>query len=263
MVYTPPMTIAASALTQQWEVQGFAAPLAVLSEDEVRHYREEFDRLEAREGRDRAEIKLIDRHFDLEFVWRLAHHPRVLDAVEAAIGPNILLLASHFFCKYPAVGAEGRGERFVAWHQDVTYWGLEPPLAVSGWIAIDDSDVENGCLRVVRGSHRNGLLSHGRAEREGNLLSVNQAIPPELVDLGKAVDVCLRAGQMSLHHGLLVHGSNPNRSSRRRCGLSIRYIPPDVRQVTPNSLGSFWRAVLVRGENRSRHFPPPALPPRA
>src|SRR5205807_9547383 len=72
------MTIAASALTQQWEAQGFAAPLAVLSEDEVRHYREEFDRLEAREEIGRAHVKLIDRHFDLEFVWRLAHHPRVL-----------------------------------------------------------------------------------------------------------------------------------------------------------------------------------------
>src|SRR5437660_6938986 len=133
------MTIAAAVLTRQWETQGFVAPLAVLSEREVRDYREEFDRLEAREGRDRAEIQLIDRHFDLEFVWRLASHPRVLDAVEAAIGPNILLLASHFFCKYPAGGAEGRGERFVAWHQDVTYWGLEPAVAASVWSAIYDA----------------------------------------------------------------------------------------------------------------------------
>ena len=257
------MAVATSPLLDRWETQGFVAPIDVLSDAEVQYYRSEFDKLEADEGRDRAEIKLIDRHFDLEFVWRLGNHPRVLDAVEAAIGPNILLLASHFFCKYPAAGEQGRGERFVAWHQDVTYWGLEPPLAVSGWIAIDDSDLENGCMRVIKGSHRNGLLPHGRADRVGNLLSINQEIPRELVDERAAVDICLKAGQVSLHHGLLVHGSNPNRSSRRRCGLTIRYVPPEVKQTAPNSLGRFWSAVLVRGRDSYRHFPPPELPPRS
>src|SRR5207244_2165335 len=120
-----------------------------------------FDAVEARVGRELAEIKLHDRHLDEEFVWRLATHPRVLDAVEELIGPDILLLGSHFFCKYPA---EERGERFVAWHQDVTYWGLEPPFALSAWVAIDDADEANGCMRAIPGSHRAGVLTHGTDE---------------------------------------------------------------------------------------------------
>ncbi len=252
--------LAAMPIAEQWETQGFIPSVDVLTEAEVREYRAAFDDLERREGRERAEIKLIDRHFDLEFVWRLATHPAVLDAVQSVIGPNLLVLGSHFFCKYPAAGADGRGERFVAWHQDVAYWGLEPPLSASAWIAIDDSDVENGCMRVIRESHRSGILPHGTADRAGNLLSINQEIPRDRVDESAAVDLCLRAGQMSLHHGLLVHGSNPNRSTRRRCGLTVRYVPPYVRQTTTNSLGTWWQAVLVRGEDRDRHFPPREVP---
>ena len=127
--------------------------------------------------------------------------------------------------------------------------------AVSAWIAIDDADEENGCMRVIPGSHRLGLLTHAKAGQPGNLLSVNQAVPAELVDEARAVSVPLRAGQMSLHHGLLLHSSLPNRSNRRRCGLTLRYVPPAVKQVALNSLGEAWPAVLVRGEDRYRHFP--------
>jgi len=236
----------------QWEARGFVPAVDVLSPQEATGSRRLFDALEARVGRAEAEVRLQGRHFDEEFVWRLATHPRVLDAVEGVMGPDILLLGSHFFCKYPA---EERGERFVAWHQDVAYWGLEPPLAVSAWIAIDDADEANGCMRVIPGSQRLGLLVHAKAGQPGNLLSVNQAVPPELVDEARAVSVPLRAGQMSLHHGLLLHSSLPNRSNRRRCGLTLRYVPPAVKQVALNSLGEAWPAVLVRGEDRYRHFP--------
>jgi len=236
----------------QWDAQGFVPAVDVLSPEEATGSRRLFDELEARVGRAEAEVRLQSRHFDEEFVWRLATHPRVLDAVEGVMGPDILLLGSHFFCKYPA---EERGERFVAWHQDVTYWGLEPPFAVSAWIAIDDADEENGCMRVIPGSHRLGLLTHAKAGQPGNLLSVNQAVPAELVDEARAVSVPLRAGQMSLHHGVLLHASLPNRSTRRRCGLTLRYVPPRVKQVAVNSLGEAWPAVLVRGQDRYRHFP--------
>ncbi len=249
-----------ATLSEQWVERGFLPVVDVLAPEEAIRCRAQFDALERDVGRDTAEIRILDRHLDVEFVWRLATHPRVLDAVAAVLGPDVLLLASNFFCKYPA---DERGERFVAWHQDVTYWGLEPARAITAWIAIDDADVENGCMSVVPGSHRLGILEHGKSGRAGNLLSINQAVPDGLVDEGRAVSMPLRAGQMSLHDGMLLHGSHPNRSSRRRCGLAVRFTTPDVRQVSPNSLRGYYRPVLVRGTDRHRHFPPVEVPWRA
>jgi non-heme Fe2+,alpha-ketoglutarate-dependent halogenase len=242
---------------EQWARDGFLPVIDVLTPEEARECRQAFDGLEREVGRETAEIQLSDRHLDREFIWRLATHPRVLEAVEAALGPDVLLLASSFFCKYPA---EERGERFVAWHQDVTYWGLEPARAITAWIAIDDADVENGCMSVIPGSHRLGILDHGKSDRAGNLLSINQEVPEELFDERRAVSMPLRAGQMSLHDGMLLHGSHPNRSNRRRCGLAVRFTTPDVRQVAPNSVRRYYRPVLVRGKDRYGHFPPVEVP---
>ena len=115
-------------------------------------------------------------------------------------------------------------------------------------------------MRFVPGSHRLGLLAHATSGRAGNLLSINQEVPADLVDERRAVNVPLRAGQASLHHGLLLHASFENHSSRRRCGLALRYVPPEVRQVVPNSRGGLWSATLVRGEDRLGHFPSRAVP---
>jgi ectoine hydroxylase-related dioxygenase (phytanoyl-CoA dioxygenase family) len=247
-------------LTEQWTERGFVPALNVLTPAEAADTRAQFDALEREIPPEAAEVRILDRHLDVEFIWRLATHPRVLDAVEAVLGPDVLLLASNFFCKYPA---QERGERFVAWHQDVTYWGLEPPRAITAWIAIDDADEENGCMSVIPGSHRRGLLEHGKSARVGNLLSVNQEVPDGLVDGSRAVSMPLRAGQMSLHDGMLLHGSHPNRSVRRRCGLAVRFTTPDVRQVAANSLRGYYRPVLVRGVDRYRHFSPVEVPWRA
>jgi ectoine hydroxylase-related dioxygenase (phytanoyl-CoA dioxygenase family) len=131
---------------------------------------------------------------------------------------------------------------------------LEPPQSVTAWYAVDDSDVENGCMRVIPGTHRGGVREHGKAERAGNLLSINQEVPVTSEEEAGAVDLVLRAGEISLHHGMVIHGSNPNRSTRRRCGLTLRYITPAVRQVSLNSQGRGYAAVLVRGEDRFHHF---------
>jgi ectoine hydroxylase-related dioxygenase (phytanoyl-CoA dioxygenase family) len=157
-------------------------------------------------------------------------------------------LGTHFFCKY------GPQEKFVAWHQDVTYWGLEPPQAVTAWYAIDDSDQENGCMRVIPGSHREGLRAHGKSKREGNLLSINQELTASPDEEQAAVDLILKAGEISLHDGTLIHGSLPNRSTRRRCGLTIRYVAPAVLPTQKNSLGQDWKTVLVSGQDRFNNF---------
>src|SRR6266852_1833375 len=263
-----------NSLAVSFEADGYVSGLRVLDGAGADEVRRQFDALEAAEGRERCQIGLLDRHFDQRFVWELATHPAVLEGVAAVLGPDIMLLATHFFCKYPALrgqgsGARGQGtssgdsdpspltpdpSRYVAWHQDVTYWGLEPPQSVTAWYAVDDSDVENGCMRVIPGTHRGGVREHGKAERAGNLLSINQEVPVTAEEEAGAVDLVLRAGEISLHHGMVIHGSNPNRSTRRRCGLTLRYVPPSVRQVALNSQGRGYAAVLVRGEDRFHHF---------
>lgn len=232
-----------------FESQGYATGIRVAEQADVNCYRQLFDDVEAREGRAKCQKGLFDPHFTLPFVWELATSPAILDCIEAIIGPNILLMGSHFFCKY------GPSEAFVAWHQDVTYWGLEPPLAVSAWYAVDDSDAGNGCMQVIPRTHREGLRTHGKsADPSANLLSINQAVPVHESELPQVVNIELKAGEISLHHGLTVHGSQPNRSTRRRCGLAMIYMPTSVRQVEKSSLGTHWSALLVRGENCEKHF---------
>jgi ectoine hydroxylase-related dioxygenase (phytanoyl-CoA dioxygenase family) len=189
------------------------------------------------------------------FWVRLVSDRRILDLVEPLIGPNIALFASHYICK---PGGDGLP---VLWHQDGSYWPLEPMEVVTAWLAVDDSDEENGCMRVIPGSHRGPMLTHHRHQRDAVL---GTEIRTEDLDESRAVDVRLPAGSVSLHHPMLVHGSNPNLSSRRRCGLTIRYIPTTTR-ITREP----WKSFLFRGRevegingysplppyDAARHFP--------
>jgi ectoine hydroxylase-related dioxygenase (phytanoyl-CoA dioxygenase family) len=220
----------------------------LFDEGRIAGARRVFDRIEQAASPAQRQVGLMSKHLTHREVWDLATDPRTLDAVESVVGGDIVLLGTHFFVKYPNLK-----ESFVAWHQDVTYWGLQPPQAVSIWLAIDDADVENGCMRVIPGSHLGGLLPHGVAAQAGNLLSVNQEIPAQHIDAGAAVDLPLRAGWASLHDGLLVHGSNPNRSQRRRCGLTIRYTTPGVRVAGDANFKGDWKPILVRGTDRFKH----------
>jgi non-haem Fe2+, alpha-ketoglutarate-dependent halogenase len=230
---------------------GYLSPLAILTPEEATETRAQFDALEARAGRETAQIGLLDQHTTEPFIDALATHPNVLAAVESVLGPDFFLLATHFFCKY------GEGEsasKFVAWHQDVTYWGLEPPQAVTLWLAIDDADEENGCMQVIPGTHTGGIREHGTAQKAGNLLSINQEVPITPEEEASAVSLELPAGHASLHDGCLIHGSLPNISNRRRCGLTLRYIPAHVRQRENNSHGKRWNPILVRGTDTQGHW---------
>jgi non-haem Fe2+, alpha-ketoglutarate-dependent halogenase len=231
--------------------EGFIAALPVLTPEEAAQVRKQFDALETRVGRETAQIGLLDRHLIEPFIYELATHPKVLEVIESVLGPDFFLLATHFFCKY---GEGDAAAKFVAWHQDVTYWGLEPPVAVTVWLAIDDADEENGCMRVIPGSHAAGIREHGTAEQAGNLLSINQEVPVTESEEASAVSLPLPAGFASLHDGCLIHGSLPNASHRRRCGLTLRYIPTEVHQSTLNSHGKRWKPILVHGTDRYRHW---------
>ena len=155
---------------------------------------------------------------------------------EEYVGPNIALFASHYIAKPPGDGQP------VLWHQDGSYWPLEPMEVVTLWLAVDDSLPENGCMRVVPGTQHMELHEMQPSHDTPNVLS--SQIDPKLVNEDEAVDVVLKAGGVSVHHPNIVHGSNPNTSGLRRCGLTIRYIPTSTR-ITQKP----WEcAFLLRGK---------------
>lgn len=161
---------------------------------------------------------------DDPFWCRVISDSRLVDIAAQFVGQSLALFASSYFAKPPFDGLP------VLWHQDGSYWPLDPPDAVvSLWVAVDDSTAENGCLRVVPGSHRmelKGLIPDSTTPNA--LLSRMSA---EWIDESKAVDVVLNAGDVSVHSPNIIHGSNANNSPKRRCGLSIRYIPTTTRIV--------------------------------
>ena len=173
---------------------------------------------------------------------QLVRHPAILDAVEDVLGPNLLCWGSQFFAK------DAGDTAYVSWHQDGTYWGLSSPDVVTAWVALTPSIPENGCMRVVPGTQLR-QVAHEDTFAESNLLSRGQEIAVK-VDEAKVVDVVLQPGQMSLHHVLIFHGSEPNQSDVRRVGFAIRYVPTHVSQTS----GIRESAMLVRGVDEFGHF---------
>ena len=173
---------------------------------------------------------------------QLVRHPAILDAVEDVLGPNLLCWGSQFFAK------DAGDTAYVSWHQDGTYWGLSSPDVVTAWVALTPSLPENGCMRVVPGTQLR-QVAHEDTFAESNLLSRGQEIAVK-VDEAKVVDVVLQPGQMSLHHVLIFHGSEPNQSDVRRVGFAIRYVPTHVSQTS----GIRESALLVRGVDEFGHF---------
>jgi len=222
--------------------RGYLFPIAVLSEAEVAQARADLAATEARLG-GRLDGRMNQKpHLLFPWVDRLIRHPRVLDAVESVLGPNILAWGCQFFAKPAGDPA------FVSWHQDGTYWGLSSADVVTAWIALTPSTPESGCMRVIAGTHRT-QVPHTDTFAETNMLSRGQEIAVA-VNEAEAIDIVLRPGEMSLHHVLIFHGSPPNRAAQPRIGLAIRYVPPSVHQRD----GTKGSATLVRGEDRTGHW---------
>jgi non-heme Fe2+,alpha-ketoglutarate-dependent halogenase len=221
---------------------GYVSPVRVLSEGEAIGIRE---RLEAFERRQGAPLHGALRHKShLLFPWLndLIRERRILDAIEDLFGANLLCWTTNFFIKEPRDGA------FVSWHQDSTYWGLSAPDVVTAWVALSESNEQNGSMQVIPGTHLMDQLPHRDTFAARNLLTRGQEIAVD-VDASKAVSINLMPGEMSLHHVRIVHGSPPNRSAGRRIGFAIRYIPTYVRQLQGDD-----SATLVRGVDEYRTF---------
>lgn len=225
---------------------GFLAPLEALGEDEVRHYRQCLDAFEEDRGgplTGNDPALRYKTHVLLPWVAELVRHPRILDAVEALVGPDILCWTCTWFIKEPG------SPSVTVWHQDATYFGLRPHEHVTAWIALGEASEASGCMRFVPASHELGQLRHVARAIPNSMNGGGQRTEREF-DLEDTVAAPLGPGQFSLHHTLCVHTSGPNTTRERRIGLGISYIPAAVRHIGTARMP----ASLVRGRDRYGHF---------
>jgi len=230
-----------AAQKKQYQDDGYVAPIDIFSKEEANEIRKEIEYIEKKwphelEGLGRNYIHLISPVFD-----KICHHNKVLDAVESIIGKNILVCGTTLFVK----NHEEKG--FVSFHQDAKYIGLEPYNWVTAWVAVTDANEENGCMLMWPGSHKENLKYHDQKFDENNLLTRGQTV--ENVPMDKTKPVILKAGQMSLHHPTVVHGSGLNKSNDRRIGFVIQsYIGSNVSQV----LGKMY-VQQARGDDKFKY----------
>jgi non-heme Fe2+,alpha-ketoglutarate-dependent halogenase len=209
---------------QTYQEEGFISPIDVMSEDEALSYAQ---RLQAAEVQYPLELSGVNRnnaHLCFKFLDELAHHSRVLDAVEDLVGQHFTLWGSVLFIKEP------NSSHFVSWHQDATYMGITPRNFVTPWIALTHSNKHNGCMSMIPRSHVNEIQPHKDTYGEDNILTRGQEV--DNVDSSQAVDLILKPGQMSLHHAMIIHGSQPNQSKdKRRIGFALQsFMPAGAKQ---------------------------------
>lgn len=228
---------------------GYISPLNGYSSEDAKANREYFDSLLAQIPSDNS-YAINCYQARLSGLWDICTNSLILDYVQDLIGEDIICWASHFFCKLP-----GDPKR-VPWHQDASYWYLSPAKTVTVWLAIDDADEANSAMRFIPGTHRNGNL-------DTKIASSNSVLSLETTGISenvKSFSNNLLAGQFSMHAEMLVHGSFPNESDRRRCGLTIRYCSPDVK-ITNDAWAAGVESIICRGSDRSnswQHFDRPS-----
>jgi non-heme Fe2+,alpha-ketoglutarate-dependent halogenase len=235
----------------QYNELGYLKPFDIFNQLEAERNRAYFDYILAsmrvfNDGRDTYAIN--GYHSRCKGIYDLATDPRILDLVEDIVGPNIIVWGTHFFCKVP------HDPKSVPWHQDASYWPLSPARTVTAWIAIDDVDVENSAMHVIPKTHNKGPLKWKNTEGPAVL---SQEIE-NIEQYGKPVPIELKAGQISLHADMIVHGSQPNGSARRRCGLTVRYCPPEVE---PIDRGWGTNSVIARGIDPHGWWANKTMPP--
>ena len=228
---------------------GYVKGIRIFSPEEMDGIRAGFDELLARTlAAGGNSYSISTAHLRYGRVYDLLTHPRIVACIKDLLGEDVIGWGSHFFCKMP-----GDGKR-VSWHQDASYWPLTPSKAVTAWLAIDDADAGNACMRFIPGSHVLGHLTYTLSEDdEANVL--NQTVTGAEA-LGEPVLVELMAGEISIHSDLLLHGSEANQSTRRRCGLTLRYCPADVRA----RLGWNAKGLIVSGREDTGHWGNPPRP---
>ncbi len=216
------MKILSKAQALQYDEEGATHPIRVMSSERARGYLAQLEAGEREYGEDFRKVLRTKAHLSLKWVDELVRDTAVLDAVEDIIGPDIRLYNLTVWMKNAGDGS------YVGWHQDSTYFPLDPAVQITAWIALTDSIEDNGNVKYLPGSHRLGQLRHGTEVGKGSMLSKGQHVV-EPLDTRDVKCINLQPGEMSLHHTRLVHYSEPNNSARRRIGLGVSYIPTSVR----------------------------------
>lgn len=247
-------SLSQAQIDQYWD-EGFLSPFQVIPPAEAQSYRNELEEIESTwldNGLPLplSQYKRVNSQIVMPMAARLASDPRVLDIVAGVLGNDLMVWSAEFFVKEPNT------THIVGTHQDLTYWGMgETPDQVTAWIALSPATPESGCMDFVKGSHKNPILPHKDTYSDNNLLSRGQEIQVDVKDADKT-PIILQPGQMSLHHGLTIHGSGPNTSNDRRIGFAIRYLNPNVKQIDVDRT----YAMMVRGADFSGsfvHYAPP------
>lgn len=231
----------AESQLQEYARNGIAYPLEVMSASKAQNYRASFEELEAKLGGQTRYIAMT--HLFFRWAFELAVQPKILDVVEQILGPDLLVQSTLILCKYP------NDESFVTWHQDFNYASQNSSPTISAWVALSDSTRQSGCLRAIPGSQHAGVLPHADSIVKNNILTYSLE-----VDDSSAIDVELKAGEMSIHQAGIIHGSLPNKSDEKRIGFIIRFVTPQFTK-TDNPV------VRARGAGVCRHldvWPAPA-----
>lgn len=244
------MNCLTQAQVAEYEARGYLKGFRVFSDEEVARLQQEYDHLLTLLPPG-THVSFVNWwHKKNRFLYDLCMDPRLLDYVEDLLGPNFFLWGSQFFSKEPG------DERIVPWHQDAQYWPLSPQNAVTVFIAFTDCDRENACMEVIPGTHRGPLLRHHTRD-DGKVLLIQEIDEGEF-DPADAVPLVLRAGEISLHHDGIAHGSRANLSGRRRVGFTMRFSGTDVK--CDLSVWPTFRAFMARGVDEYGHNPPGEIP---
>lgn len=241
-------SLSKSQTDQYWE-EGYLSPVRVFSLEATARMRSELetiehDYLDADLPHALNQYRRINSHVVMPLAARMASDARVLDAVESILGPDLLIWSAEFFIKEPNTS------QIVGMHQDLTYWGMGATSdQVTAWIALSPANPQSGCMDFVKGSHKNPILPHNDTFSENNLLSRGQEIAVDVREEEKT-PIVLEPGEMSLHHGLTIHGSGPNRSDDRRIGFAIRFLNPNAQQ----NVADKDYAMCARGRDRVGNF---------
>lgn len=224
----------------QYQRDGFISPIDCISPDEAAACLRKIEAYEDKTGEDVS--KNIRVRSVLAFKWLidLSRHPKIAGALQDTIGPNVLLFLSGVWSKRPGT------DTFVSWHQDGAYNPFDRNEGATAWIALTDSTPDKGNIKAIPGSHRS-IIPHVETFDEDNILSRGQTVPD--VDTSQAVDMPLTAGQFSIHHELLVHGSAPNTTGERRLGISFACVPTEAKPLSGPNTG-----VLIAGDNVPGHW---------
>ena len=217
LTFHPADPATAKALSREqvegYNTFGFIRPVDVYPSDEIASIRKYFDRLlEKTIASGGNSYSISTAHMKYGAVYDILTNPRIIEYVADLLGENVVAWGSHVFCKMAGDG------RAVAWHQDASYWPLTPSHAVTVWLAIDDADLDNGCMKFIAGSHHSGHLTYRKSSPEEHNVLDQTVLNAE--SFGEIVVDDLKAGQASIHNDLLLHGSDANMSTRRRCGLT-------------------------------------------